>query len=108
MAYGNERNLKSIDAIDVRSVGGDSPKSPLQGWMVCNSLEIGHVICIEKWFANENNTCPETEQTLAHLCLTPNYCVKGLAASWCEQNGVLVPEGPPDALDVNYWKPIFD
>ncbi|GJT97135.1 DNA damage-binding protein 1 isoform X2 [Tanacetum coccineum] len=29
-AYGNECNWKSIDAIDVRTVGGDSPKSPLQ------------------------------------------------------------------------------
>ncbi|GJR92274.1 U-box domain-containing protein 45-like protein, partial [Tanacetum coccineum] len=60
-------------------------------------------ICIEKWFADGHNTCPKTQQTLAHLCLTPNYCVKGLVASWCEQNGVLVPEGPPDSLDVNYW-----
>lgn len=60
-------------------------------------------IFIEKWFANGHNTCPKTQQTLAHLCLTPNYCVKGLVASWCEQNGVLVPEGPPDSLDVNYW-----
>lgn len=60
-------------------------------------------ICIEKWFSNGHNTCPKTQQTLAHLCLTPNYCVKGLVASWCEQNGVLAPEGPPDTLDVNYW-----
>ncbi|KAK1438154.1 hypothetical protein QVD17_03957 [Tagetes erecta] len=60
-------------------------------------------ICIEKWFQNGHNTCPKTHQTLAHLCLTPNYCVKGLVASWCEQNGILVPEGPPDSLDDNYW-----
>nr|XP_043606325.1 U-box domain-containing protein 45-like [Erigeron canadensis] len=60
-------------------------------------------ICIEKWFNNGHNTCPKTQQTLAHLCLTPNYCVKGLVASWCEQNGVLVPEGPPDSIDINYW-----
>ncbi|KAI3812424.1 hypothetical protein L1987_17132 [Smallanthus sonchifolius] len=60
-------------------------------------------ICIEKWFQNGHNTCPKTHQTLAHLCLTPNYCVKGLVANWCEQNGILVPEGPPDSLDDNYW-----
>ncbi|KAI7724748.1 hypothetical protein M8C21_004625 [Ambrosia artemisiifolia] len=60
-------------------------------------------ICIEKWFENGHNTCPKTHQTLAHLCLTPNYCVKGLVANWCEQNGILVPEGPPDSLDDNYW-----
>lgn len=60
-------------------------------------------ICIEKWFSSGHNTCPKTQQQLAHLCLTPNYCVKGLVANWCEQNGVLVPEGPPDSLDVHYW-----
>ncbi|GKA31807.1 hypothetical protein Tco_0718174 [Tanacetum coccineum] len=31
LAYGNERNLKSTDAIDVRLIGGDIPKSPLKG-----------------------------------------------------------------------------
>ncbi|KAI3733372.1 hypothetical protein L6452_12815 [Arctium lappa] len=61
-------------------------------------------ICIEKWFSDGHNTCPKTQQQLAHLGLTPNYCVKGLVASWCEQNGVMVPEGPPDSLDLNYWR----
>ncbi|KAL7610485.1 U-box domain-containing protein 45 [Lactuca sativa] len=64
-------------------------------------------VCIEKWFGNGHNTCPKTRQHLAHLCLTPNYSVKGLVANWCEQNGVLVPEGPPDSLDVNYWNISF-
>lgn len=64
-------------------------------------------ICIEKWFSNGQNTCPKTRQQLAHLCLTPNYNVKGLIASWCEQNGVLVPEGPPDSMDANYWNLSF-
>ncbi|KAI6692159.1 hypothetical protein NL676_019869 [Syzygium grande] len=61
-------------------------------------------ICIEKWFSDGHNTCPKTQQKLSHLCLTPNYCVKGLVASWCEQNGVSVPEGPPESLDLNYWR----
>lgn len=61
-------------------------------------------ICIEKWFSDGHNTCPKTQQQLAHLGLTPNYCVKGLVASWCEQNGVMVPEGPPESLDLNYWR----
>ncbi|KAI3685202.1 hypothetical protein L6452_34439 [Arctium lappa] len=60
-------------------------------------------ICIEKWFSSGHNTCPKSQQQLAHLCLTPNYCVKGLIASWCELNGIFVPEGPPDSLDLNYW-----
>ncbi|KAJ9709796.1 hypothetical protein PVL29_001315 [Vitis rotundifolia] len=61
-------------------------------------------ICIEKWFSDGHNTCPKTQQQLSHLCLTPNYCVKGLIASWCEQNGVPVPDGPPESLDLNYWR----
>lgn len=61
-------------------------------------------ICIEKWFSDGHNTCPKTQQKLPHLCLTPNYCVKGLIASWCEQNGVSVPDSPPDSLDLNYWR----
>lgn len=61
-------------------------------------------ICIEKWFSDGHNTCPKTQQQLCHLGLTPNYCVKGLVASWCEQNGVPVPDGPPESLDLNYWR----
>ncbi|KAL5075913.1 hypothetical protein RYX36_014897 [Vicia faba] len=60
--------------------------------------------CIEKWFNDGHNTCPKTQQKLAHLSLTPNYCVKGLVASWCEQNRIPVPEGPPESLDFNYWR----
>ncbi|PIN15113.1 Ubiquitin--protein ligase [Handroanthus impetiginosus] len=61
-------------------------------------------VCIEKWFSDRHNTCPKTQQQLSHLSLTPNYCVKGLVASWCEQNGVPVPDGPPESLDLNYWR----
>ncbi|KAH7570472.1 hypothetical protein JRO89_XS05G0111400 [Xanthoceras sorbifolium] len=61
-------------------------------------------ICIEKWFSDGHNTCPKTQQKLPHLCLTPNYCVRGLIASWCEQNGVAIPDGPPESLDLNYWR----
>ncbi|CAK9137329.1 unnamed protein product [Ilex paraguariensis] len=61
-------------------------------------------ICIEKWFGDAHNSCPKTQQQLSHLSLTPNYCVKGLVASWCEQNGIPVPDGPPESLDLNYWR----
>ncbi|XP_052187330.1 U-box domain-containing protein 6-like [Diospyros lotus] len=61
-------------------------------------------ICIEKWFSDGHNTCPKTQQQLSHLSLTPNYCVKGLVASWCEQNGIPIPDGPPESLDLNYWR----
>ncbi|KAK8529304.1 hypothetical protein V6N13_102237 [Hibiscus sabdariffa] len=61
-------------------------------------------ICIEKWFGDGHDTCPKTQQKLPHLSLTPNYCVKGLIANWCEQNGLLNPDGPPESLDLNYWR----
>ncbi|KAL6186361.1 hypothetical protein ACLB2K_042481 [Fragaria x ananassa] len=64
-------------------------------------------ICIEKWFSDGHNTCPKTQQKLSHLSLTPNYCVKGLISSWCEQNGISVPDGPPESLDLNYWRLAF-
>ncbi|XP_010930144.1 U-box domain-containing protein 45 [Elaeis guineensis] len=61
-------------------------------------------VCIEKWFGDGHSTCPKTQQQLSHLCLTPNYCVKGLIAGWCEQNGVPIPDAPPESLDLNYWR----
>ncbi|GER56422.1 U-box domain-containing family protein [Striga asiatica] len=61
-------------------------------------------VCIEKWFDDGHQTCPKTQQQLPHLSLTSNYCVKGLVGGWCEQNGVPVPEGPPESLDLNYWR----
>ncbi|KAM7269766.1 hypothetical protein ACFE04_025263 [Oxalis oulophora] len=61
-------------------------------------------ICIEKWFSDGHDTCPKSQQKLAHLSLTPNYCVKGLIASWCEQNGIFTPDCPPESLDLNYWR----
>lgn len=59
-------------------------------------------VCIEKWFRDGHTTCPKTGQQLPYLCITPNYCVKGLIASWCDQNAVPVPAAPPEPLDLNY------
>ncbi|ESQ28547.1 hypothetical protein EUTSA_v10018154mg [Eutrema salsugineum] len=61
-------------------------------------------VCIEKWFSDGHNTCPKTQQELPHLSLTPNNCVKGLIASWCEQNGTQIPSEPPESLDLDYWR----
>ncbi|KAL5227591.1 hypothetical protein ABZP36_015856 [Zizania latifolia] len=63
-------------------------------------------VCIEKWFNDGHSTCPKTQQQLSHLSLTPNYCVKALIASWCEQNDFPVPDGPPGSFDVN-WRLAF-
>ncbi|KAJ6845373.1 U-box domain-containing protein 45-like [Iris pallida] len=60
--------------------------------------------CIDKWFNDGHSTCPKTRKQLEHLGLTPNYCIKGLIASWCEHNGIPIPDSPPESLDVNYWR----
>ncbi|XP_048428302.1 U-box domain-containing protein 6-like [Pyrus x bretschneideri] len=31
-----------------------------------------------------------------------------LIASWCEQNRICVPDGPPESLDLNYWRLAFE
>jgi len=48
--------------------------------------------CIEKWFSENHDTCPKSQQKLSHLSITPNYCIKGLIVSWCEKHGVKVPD----------------
>uniref|UniRef100_A0A0C9RPB0 RING-type E3 ubiquitin transferase n=1 Tax=Wollemia nobilis TaxID=56998 RepID=A0A0C9RPB0_9CONI len=61
-------------------------------------------ICIEKWFSEGHDTCPKTQQKLAHLCVTPNYCVKGLIASWCEQNRMKLPDPPTASPPLAEWR----
>ncbi|XP_057858382.2 U-box domain-containing protein 45 [Cryptomeria japonica] len=62
-------------------------------------------VCIEKWFSEGHDTCPKTQQKLSYLSVTPNYCVKGLIGSWCEKNGIRVPEPPPPpSLPLIYWR----
>eukprot|EP01018_Ginkgo_biloba_P018216 Gb_40872 [translate_table: standard] len=62
-------------------------------------------VCIEKWFSEGHDTCPKTQQKLSYLCVTPNYCVKGLIASWCDKHAMKVPEPPsPPPLPVIYWR----
>ncbi|VAH82655.1 unnamed protein product [Triticum turgidum subsp. durum] len=65
-------------------------------------------VCIEKWFNDGHSTCPKTQQQLAHLSLTPNYCVKAMISSWCEQNDFPVPDGPPGSFDVNWRLALSD
>jgi len=60
--------------------------------------------CIEKWFDSGNTTCPKTRKQLSQLLRTPNYCIKGLIASWCEQNGVPVPSGPPESPKLEHLR----
>lgn len=62
-------------------------------------------VCIEKWFSEGHDMCPKTQQKLLYIGVTPNYCVKGLIASWCEKHGIKVPEPPaPPPLQQIYWR----
>ncbi|XP_042475054.1 U-box domain-containing protein 9-like [Macadamia integrifolia] len=43
---------------------------------------------IQKWLKGGNRTCPETEQVLSHVLLTPNYLVKDMISQWCKKQGI--------------------
>uniref|UniRef100_A0A1J3CZU5 RING-type E3 ubiquitin transferase n=1 Tax=Noccaea caerulescens TaxID=107243 RepID=A0A1J3CZU5_NOCCA len=90
-------------------VAPEELRCPISLQLMCDPVIIAsgqtyERVCIEKWFSDGHNTCPKTQQQLPHLSLTPNNCVKGLIASWCEQNGTQIPSGPPESLDVDYWR----
>ncbi|CAD5179687.1 U-box domain-containing protein 7-like [Musa acuminata AAA Group] len=113
-----ERQISKVSSFDFKKNGVKSSNMPIPPEelrcpislqlmydpVIISSGQTYERVCIEKWFKDGHNTCPKTQQQLPHLSLTPNYCVKGLIASWCEQNGVSVPEGPPESLDLNYWR----
>lgn len=60
-------------------------------------------VCIEKWFREGHVTCPKTRQGLKNFNLTPNFCVKGLIASWCEVHSIRVP-CPPSPPPSPGWR----
>ncbi|XP_078180676.1 protein spotted leaf 11-like isoform X2 [Carex rostrata] len=56
-------------------------------------------VCIEKWLASGHDTCPSTQQRLAHRSLTTNYVLRSLITQWCESNGLDPPKRPaPSSL----------
>ncbi|EFH69715.1 hypothetical protein ARALYDRAFT_472912 [Arabidopsis lyrata subsp. lyrata] len=113
------RQLSKFGSINYKPMNSRKPgqmpippeerRCPISLQLMCDPVIIAsgqtyERVCIEKWFSDGHNSCPKTQQQLPHLSLTPNYCVKGLIASWCEQNGISVPNGPPESLDLNYWR----
>lgn len=46
---------------------------------------------IQKWLDHGLTVCPNTHQRLVHTNLIPNYTVKAMIASWCEENNVKLP-----------------
>lgn len=53
---------------------------------------------IEKWLKEGNRTCPQTQQVLSHIELTPNHLVRELITQWCKDHGTVL---PPPLQDVN-------
>ncbi|KAE8665131.1 Detected protein of confused Function [Hibiscus syriacus] len=43
---------------------------------------------IQKWLDSGLTICPKTRQPLAHKNLIPNYTVKEMVSSWCEENNL--------------------
>jgi len=41
---------------------------------------------IQKWLDHGLTVCPKTRQRLTHTNLIPNYTVKAMIATWCEEN----------------------
>ncbi|KNA06342.1 hypothetical protein SOVF_181890 [Spinacia oleracea] len=53
---------------------------------------------IQKWLKEGNRTCPQTQQVLSHIELTPNHLIRDLIVQWCKENGT---ELPPPLQDTN-------
>ncbi|KAI5077620.1 hypothetical protein GOP47_0007444 [Adiantum capillus-veneris] len=61
---------------------------------------------IQQWLDQGNTTCPKSRQTLNHFNLINNFTVKALIASWCEQNGVPLPEPTKPQLSAPRSSPV--
>ncbi|MCO5551506.1 hypothetical protein L7F22_005010 [Adiantum nelumboides] len=61
---------------------------------------------IQQWLDQGNTTCPKSRQTLNHFTLINNFTVKALIASWCEQNGVPLPETCKPLLSAPQASPV--
>ncbi|KAK3142237.1 hypothetical protein QOZ80_4BG0344020 [Eleusine coracana subsp. coracana] len=113
-----ERQLPRVASFNLKQIKGLSGSMPLPPEelrcpislqlmydpVVIASGQTYERACIEKWFNSGNTTCPKTRKELSQLSMTPNYCIKGLIASWCEQNGILVPSAPPESPKLKYLK----
>ncbi|EOA33663.1 hypothetical protein CARUB_v10019833mg [Capsella rubella] len=104
----NDKPMNSIKSGQM-PVPPEELRCPISLQLMCDPVIIAsgqtyERVCIEKWFSDGHNTCPKTQQQLQHLSLTPNNCVKGLIASWCEQNGTQIPSGPPESQELDYWR----
>ncbi|KZV21492.1 U-box domain-containing protein 3 [Dorcoceras hygrometricum] len=66
-------------------------------------LSSGHTYecrAARKWLDHGLETCPITHQKLSHKNLIPNYTVKALILSWCDENKVKLSSKPPHIVSV--------
>ncbi|KAG6475801.1 U-box domain-containing protein 9-like [Zingiber officinale] len=43
---------------------------------------------IQEWFSSGNRTCPQTQQVLSDITLTPNHLVRSMISQWCMEHGI--------------------
>ncbi|XWS76246.1 hypothetical protein CRYUN_Cryun01aG0158900 [Craigia yunnanensis] len=60
---------------------------------------------IQKWLDSGLTICPKTHQTLTHTNLIPNYTVKDMVASWCEENNLQLSNNTGHAKLVSFSSP---
>ncbi|KAG8082472.1 hypothetical protein GUJ93_ZPchr0014g47672 [Zizania palustris] len=113
--HGNGHATEMFNLRHIKGLSGSMPLPPeelrcpislqlMHDPVVVASGQTYERACIEKWFDSGNTTCPKTRKELSQLSMTPNYGIKGLITSWCEQNGVLVPSAPPDSPKLKYLR----
>lgn len=116
----NERRVSRLHSFDTAGKGtpgrlGSIPVPPeefrcpislqlMSDPVIISSGQTYERVFIQKWISEGHDTCPKTQQNLTHLGLTPNYCVKGLIASWCEQHRIEVPEPSTPSPPVAGWR----
>lgn len=98
----------SLSSLDHVLIPPDEFRCPLSMQLMSDPVIISsgqtyERVCIEKWFEEGHDTCPKTQDKLAHLGVTPNFCVKGLIMSWCERHAIPIPipPSPPPSPGVN-------
>ena len=59
---------------------------------------------IQKWFAEDHDTCPQTNKKLAKMSLTPNIAMKELILKWCMKHGIPEPGPCIEPPAFNTWE----
>ncbi|KAL6978867.1 hypothetical protein U1Q18_020535 [Sarracenia purpurea var. burkii] len=47
---------------------------------------------IQRWLKSGHRTCPQTQQVLSHILLTPNLLIREMISQWCRSHGIQLPD----------------